>query len=200
LFDPIQTTKTSVSGAINMFGLAKRLKVRILQASTSEVYGDPLVHPQTEDYWAMSLRMAAGPAAARASAALAPERAWRERRGRHENAALNRPMIKGTAEGASSASLFLLALEAGLQDDVPSDLKPLQQDDEIGKSEGWSERGGFGDNPAREVRAASWNSRRKPRPRIVQGLKRVYIMPRRRHFPQEQLRMRDQMIHNHFAA
>lgn len=50
-FDPTQTTKTSVIGAINMLGLAKRLKVRILQASTSEVYGDPAVHPQTEDYW-----------------------------------------------------------------------------------------------------------------------------------------------------
>jgi len=50
-FDPVQTTKTSVSGAINMLGLAKRLKVRILQASTSEVYGDPIVHPQPEDYW-----------------------------------------------------------------------------------------------------------------------------------------------------
>ena len=50
-WDPVQTTKTSVSGAINMLGLAKRLKVRILQASTSEVYGDPTVHPQREDYW-----------------------------------------------------------------------------------------------------------------------------------------------------
>ena len=50
-FDPVQTTKTSVHGAINMLGLAKRLKCRILQASTSEVYGDPTVHPQTEDYW-----------------------------------------------------------------------------------------------------------------------------------------------------
>jgi UDP-glucuronate decarboxylase len=49
--DPVQTTKTSVMGAINMLGLAKRLKVPILQASTSEVYGDPIVHPQTEDYW-----------------------------------------------------------------------------------------------------------------------------------------------------
>ncbi len=49
--DPIQTTKTSVHGAINMLGLAKRLGCRILQASTSEVYGDPAVHPQTEDYW-----------------------------------------------------------------------------------------------------------------------------------------------------
>ena len=49
--DPIQTTKTSVHGAINMLGLAKRLGARILQASTSEVYGDPFVHPQTEDYW-----------------------------------------------------------------------------------------------------------------------------------------------------
>jgi UDP-glucuronate decarboxylase len=49
--DPVQTTKTSVHGAINMLGLAKRLRVKILQASTSEVYGDPAVHPQTEDYW-----------------------------------------------------------------------------------------------------------------------------------------------------
>ena len=49
--DPVQTTKTSVHGAINMLGLAKRLGVKILQASTSEVYGDPVVHPQTEDYW-----------------------------------------------------------------------------------------------------------------------------------------------------
>jgi UDP-glucuronate decarboxylase len=49
--DPVQTTKTSVHGAINMLGLAKRLKARIFQASTSEVYGDPEVHPQTEDYW-----------------------------------------------------------------------------------------------------------------------------------------------------
>ncbi len=49
--DPVQTTKTSVHGAINMLGLAKRLKARILQASTSEVYGDPSMHPQREDYW-----------------------------------------------------------------------------------------------------------------------------------------------------
>ena len=50
-FDPVQTTKTSVHGAINMLGLAKRTKARILQASTSEVYGDPEVHPQVESYW-----------------------------------------------------------------------------------------------------------------------------------------------------
>ena len=50
-FDPVQTTKTSVHGAINMLGLAKRLKAKIFQASTSEVYGDPQVHPQPEDYW-----------------------------------------------------------------------------------------------------------------------------------------------------
>jgi UDP-glucuronate decarboxylase len=50
-FDPVQTTKTSVHGAINMLGLAKRVKAKILQASTSEVYGDPLVHPQVESYW-----------------------------------------------------------------------------------------------------------------------------------------------------
>jgi UDP-glucuronate decarboxylase len=49
--DPVQTTKTSVHGAINMLGLAKRLKARIFQASTSEVYGDPTVHPQPEEYW-----------------------------------------------------------------------------------------------------------------------------------------------------
>ena len=49
--DPVQTTKTSVHGAINMLGLAKRTKARIFQASTSEVYGDPEVHPQREDYW-----------------------------------------------------------------------------------------------------------------------------------------------------
>jgi UDP-glucuronate decarboxylase len=50
-FDPVQTTKTSVIGAINMLGLAKRVKAKILQASTSEVYGDPAVHPQPESYW-----------------------------------------------------------------------------------------------------------------------------------------------------
>ncbi len=50
-FDPVQTTKTNVHGAINMLGLAKRIRARILQASTSEVYGDPEVHPQQEDYW-----------------------------------------------------------------------------------------------------------------------------------------------------
>jgi len=50
-YDPVQTTKTSVHGAINMLGLAKRTRAKIMQASTSEVYGDPQVHPQTEDYW-----------------------------------------------------------------------------------------------------------------------------------------------------
>ena len=50
-FDPEQTTKTSVHGAINMLGLAKRVKAKILQASTSEVYGDPAIHPQPESYW-----------------------------------------------------------------------------------------------------------------------------------------------------
>jgi len=50
-FDPVQTTKTSVHGAINMLGLAKRVKAKILQASTSEIYGDPQIHPQTESYW-----------------------------------------------------------------------------------------------------------------------------------------------------
>src|SRR5690606_3635268 len=50
-FNAIKTVKTSVMGAINMLGLAKRLNIKILQASTSEVYGDPIVHPQTESYW-----------------------------------------------------------------------------------------------------------------------------------------------------
>ena len=50
-YNPVKTVKTSVMGAINMLGLAKRVRARILQASTSEVYGDPVVHPQTEDYW-----------------------------------------------------------------------------------------------------------------------------------------------------
>ncbi len=50
-FDPVQTTKTNVHGAINMLGLAKRIKARVLQASTSEVYGDPEMHPQREEYW-----------------------------------------------------------------------------------------------------------------------------------------------------
>jgi UDP-glucuronate decarboxylase len=50
-FDPVQTTKTSVHGAINVLGLAKRIKAKIFQASTSEVYGNPAIHPQTEDYW-----------------------------------------------------------------------------------------------------------------------------------------------------
>jgi UDP-glucuronate decarboxylase len=50
-FDPVQTTKTSVVGALNMLGLAKRLKIKVLQASTSEIYGDPIEHPQKESYW-----------------------------------------------------------------------------------------------------------------------------------------------------
>ena len=50
-FDPVQTTKVSVSGAINMLGLAKRLRIPVFQASTSEVYEDPWIHPQTEEYW-----------------------------------------------------------------------------------------------------------------------------------------------------
>ena len=55
-FDPVQTTKTSVHGAINVLGLAKRLKAKVLQASTSEVYGDPKIRPQKESYWGMSIR------------------------------------------------------------------------------------------------------------------------------------------------
>jgi UDP-glucuronate decarboxylase len=74
--DPVQTTKTSVHGAINMLGLAKRVKAKILQASTSEVYGDPELHPQTEAYWAgfrtpagQSIRSACGRAMMKASVA-----------------------------------------------------------------------------------------------------------------------------------
>lgn len=52
-YNPVKTTKTNVMGTINMLGLAKRVRARILQASTSEVYGDPTVHPQKEDYWGM---------------------------------------------------------------------------------------------------------------------------------------------------
>ena len=59
--DPVQTTKTSVHGAINMLGLAKRVGAKILQASTSEVYGDPSVHPQTEDYWGCLLYTSPSP-------------------------------------------------------------------------------------------------------------------------------------------
>ena len=50
-YDPVQTTKTSVHGAINMLGLAKRVRAKVLQASTSEIYGDPTQHPQREEYW-----------------------------------------------------------------------------------------------------------------------------------------------------
>ena len=72
-YDPVQTTKTSVHGAINMLGLAKRLRGKILQASTSEVYGDPEVHPQTEDpIGATSIRSGRAPAMTRAS--VAPKR------------------------------------------------------------------------------------------------------------------------------
>ena len=66
--DPVQTTKTSVHGAINMLGLAKRLKAKILQASTSEVYGDPAVHPQPDPTPATSIRSASGLATTRPSA------------------------------------------------------------------------------------------------------------------------------------
>jgi nucleoside-diphosphate-sugar epimerase len=69
-FDPVATTKVSVHGAINMLGLAKRLKCRILQASTSEVYGDPGVHPQHESYWANVNPIVLVHAMTRASAAL----------------------------------------------------------------------------------------------------------------------------------
>ena len=67
-FDPVQTTKTSVHGAINMLGLAKRLRCRILQASTSEVYGDPAIHPQLKSIGAMSIPSARAHAMTRESA------------------------------------------------------------------------------------------------------------------------------------
>jgi len=60
--DPVQTTKTSVHGAINMLGLAKRVRAKIFQASTSEVYGDPTVHPQREEYWGTSIQSDTAPA------------------------------------------------------------------------------------------------------------------------------------------
>ena len=66
---PVQTTKTSVIGAINMLGLAKRVKATILQTSTSEVYGDPNVHPQTEGYWGTSTRSEDDPATTKANGA-----------------------------------------------------------------------------------------------------------------------------------
>lgn len=70
--DPVQTTKTSVHGAINMLGLAKRIKAKIFQASTSEVYGDPTVHPQSEDYWGMSILSVPVPAMTKVSDAQRP--------------------------------------------------------------------------------------------------------------------------------
>ena len=70
--DPVQTTKTSVHGAINMLGLAKRVRAKILQASTSEVYGDPTQHPQTEDYWGNVNQI--GPRACTTKASAAPRR------------------------------------------------------------------------------------------------------------------------------
>ena len=71
-FDPVQTTKTSVHGAINMLGLAKRVKAKILQASTSEVYGDPEVHPQVESYWGRVNPIGLRSCYDKASAALKP--------------------------------------------------------------------------------------------------------------------------------
>ena len=59
-FDPVQTTKTSVHGAINILGLAKRVNAKVFQASTSEVYGDPIVHPQIEEYWEMLILLVKG--------------------------------------------------------------------------------------------------------------------------------------------
>lgn len=71
-FDPIHTMKTSVLGALNMLGLAKRCKARILQASTSEVYGDPMVHPQPETYWETSIPWASAPATTKVKDARRP--------------------------------------------------------------------------------------------------------------------------------
>ena len=65
--DPVQTTKTSVHGAINMLGLAKRTDAKILLASTSEVYGDPAMHPQDESYWGHARRSAMNTSCARSS-------------------------------------------------------------------------------------------------------------------------------------
>jgi UDP-glucuronate decarboxylase len=71
-FNPVHTTKTSVNGAINMLGLARRTKARILQASTSEVYGDPEVHPQPEGYWGRVNPVGPRPVTTKASAAPRP--------------------------------------------------------------------------------------------------------------------------------
>ena len=101
---------------------------------------------------------------------------------------------------ASSASLFLCALEAGLQDDVRGHLEPRQQDDEFEKSERGRERDGFRDKLASEIRAATRDCRREPRPEVVDGLQHVHITPWRRYLAQEELRVRDQMIDDHFAA
>ena len=67
-YNPVKTIKTSVMGTINMLGLAKRVRARILLTSTSEVYGDPEEHPQTESYWGTLIRSACAPATMRASA------------------------------------------------------------------------------------------------------------------------------------
>src|SRR2546430_13095043 len=78
--------------------------------------------------------------------------------------------------------------------------QPLQQDDKIKISERGSERLSFGHDPACEITAAARHRGWKPRPGIVQGLERVYIVPRRRHLGHKELRVRYEMIHDHFAA
>src|ERR1700730_15038841 len=101
---------------------------------------------------------------------------------------------------ARSASLFLRALEAGPHDDMRGDLEPHQQDDEIEKSERGRERSSFRDKLASEIRAATGDRRREPRPGVVHGLQRVHITPWRGYLAQEEPRIRDQMIDDHFAA
>ncbi len=97
--DPVQTTKTSVHGAINMLGLAKRVKAKILQASTSEVYGDPKIHPQPRPTGATSTRSASAPATTRASAA--PRRCSSTTTGRTRCASRWRASSTPTARGCT---------------------------------------------------------------------------------------------------
>src|SRR5205807_9180812 len=107
-------------------------------------------------------------------------------------AAIRRPIINGTAgTKASSALSFPLAIEPGPQDDVRGDLEPRRQDDEFEKSERGCERGGFRDNLSGEIRAATRNRGREPRPGVVHDLQRAHVMPRRRNPAQEELRIPD---------
>jgi len=110
-YNPIKTIKTSVMGAINMLGLAKRVKAKILQASTSEVYGDPTVHPQSEDYWDMSIRSGSVPVMMRGSVVRNPFSSITGRRTTYasKSSGFSTPMVHGwspTTAGWSLTSSF----------------------------------------------------------------------------------------------